>query len=115
MDKKIAEYITACPPEKQARLKELYRIIKKQLPVETEERIAWGMPSFYLKGYVVHFSAQKHHIGFHVGREAIEQFRNELKTLPACKGSIRLSDGLPLPKELIERIVKYCVEKNSQT
>ena len=114
MDKKIAEYIKACPPEKQEKLKELYLIIKKKMPAGTEERIAWGMPSFYRNGYIIHFSCQKHHIGLHVGREALIQFKDELGTLPTSKGSIRLTDDLPLPKELIERIVRYCVKEDSQ-
>ena len=114
MDNKVKEYIEACLPEKQSRLKELYKTIDGQLPSETEVRIAWGMPSFYLNGYIVHFSSQKKHIGFHVGTAAIEHFKDELSEIPKSKGTIRLMDDKALPLELIEKVVEFCLKENLQ-
>ena len=50
----IKEYIETFPKEVQLKLYEIYNIIKEVLPKETEEKISWSMPTFYLKENLVH-------------------------------------------------------------
>ena len=110
--KTIDEYISTCPVELQDRLKELRELIEKNAPNATE-RISWSMPTFYQNGYLVHFFLHKHHIGLYPGAEAIEHFKERLSGYKTSKGAIQLPLNKPLPKYLIEEIVKYKVNKNS--
>jgi uncharacterized protein YdhG (YjbR/CyaY superfamily) len=109
--KNIDEYISTCPVELQDRLKELREIIKKSAPNATE-KISWSMPTFYQNRNLIHFLLHKHHIGLYPGAEAVEYFKEDLANYKTSKGAIQLSLDKPLPKILIEKIVKFNVSKN---
>ncbi len=63
----IDEYIANCPKEVQKKLKDLRKTIRASVPNATE-KISYQMPTFYLKGNLVHFAALKNHSGFIPGR-----------------------------------------------
>mgnify|MGYP000932167405 CR=1 FL=1 len=73
------------------------------------------MPTFYLKGNLIHFAAHNKHIGLYPGAEAIEYFIKDLQTYKTSKGAIQISMNQPLPKELITKIAKFNVERNRKT
>lgn len=73
------------------------------------------MPTFYLKGNLIHFAAHKKHIGLYPGAEAIEYFTKDLQTYKTSKGAIQISLNQPLPKELITKIAKFNIERNRKT
>jgi uncharacterized protein YdhG (YjbR/CyaY superfamily) len=110
--KSIDEYISTCPVEWQDRLKELRELIKKHAP-NASEKISWSMPTFYQNGNLIHFFLHKHHIGLYPGVEAIEHFKEKLVDYKTSKGAIQLPNNKPLPKDLIEEIVKYKVENGT--
>ena len=70
------------------------------------------MPTFALKGNLVHFAAHKNHIGFYPTPSGIEAFKQELSLYEGAKGSIRFPIEEPLPLELISEIVKFRVAEN---
>ena len=74
----IDEYISDFPANTQTILTELRQTIQKAAP-EATEKISWGMPTFYLKGNLIHFAAHKKHIGLYPGAEAIEYFTKDLQ------------------------------------
>ena len=57
----IEEYINDAEQDQQPMLKEIYQLIKEMLPVETTEKLSYGMPTFYLTENLVHFGAMKKH------------------------------------------------------
>jgi len=59
----IDAYIAIFPEEVQKLLQELRAVIKTSAP-GAEETIKYRMPTFTLKGNLVHFAAFKKHIGF---------------------------------------------------
>jgi len=74
----IDDYIGTFPEEIQKMLEELRATIKIAAP-EAEEKIAYHMPTFALKGNLVLFAAYKKHIGFFGTSYAIlEALKNEL-------------------------------------
>lgn len=107
----IDEYIAAFPKETQKILEELRVTIKAAAP-EAKEKISYQMPTFALKGNLVHFAAYKNHIGFYPTPSGIQAFKNELSRYEGAKGSVRFPIGEPLPLELISRIVKFRVAEN---
>lgn len=107
----IGAYISSCPEVIQPMLKELRMAISEEAPGALE-KLSYKMPTFYLKGNLVHFALQSKHIGFYPAPSGIEAFRNELKDYKTSKGAIQFPLDKPLPIELIRRIVRFRVEEN---
>jgi uncharacterized protein YdhG (YjbR/CyaY superfamily) len=107
----IDDYIASFPAETREILGQLRDTIKKSAPGATQT-INYGMPTFKLKGNLVHFAAFKNHIGLYPAPSAIEAFKKELSIYEGAKGSVRFPIDKPLPLELIGRIVKFRVEEN---
>lgn len=107
----IDEYIATFPPAIQLLLEELRTTIKAAAP-DAEEIISYQMPTFYLKGNLVHFAAYKNHIGFYPAPRGIEAFQDELSKYKGAKGSVQFPIGDPLPLDLIRRIVQFRVADN---
>jgi uncharacterized protein YdhG (YjbR/CyaY superfamily) len=107
----IDEYIATFPKETQKILEELRATIKAAAP-DAEEKISYQMPTFTLKGNLVHFAAWKNHIGFYPTPSGTQEFKDELLIYEGAKGSIRFPIEKPLPLDLITRIVKFRVAEN---
>ena len=107
----IDEYIATFPAETQKILQALRATIKAAAP-DADEKISYQMPTFALKGNLVHFAAHKNHIGFYPTPSGIEAFKQELSLYEGAKGSIRFPIEQPLPLELISKIVKFRVAEN---
>jgi len=107
----IDEYIATFPEETQKILQNLRAAIKASAP-DAQEKISYQMPTFALKGNLVHFAAYKNHIGFYPTPSGIEAFKQELSLYEGAKGSVQFPIDEPLPLELIGRIVKFRVAEN---
>jgi Uncharacterized conserved protein len=108
----ITEYINERPLESQTKLKEMYQIIKEVVTPETTEKISWAMPTFYLYGNLVHFAYAKNHVGFYPGENGVANFLDRLTEYKTSKGAIQFSYTKPLPKNLIQDIVKFRIKEN---
>ncbi|HNG88670.1 MAG TPA: DUF1801 domain-containing protein, partial [Saprospiraceae bacterium] len=78
---------------------------------EATERISYGIPTFYLKGPLVHFAAFSRHIGFYATPAGHEAFAADLSRYKQGKGSVQFPFDQPLPLDLIERMVRYRVSQ----
>ena len=107
----IDDYIATFPEEKQIILEELRETIKA-CALDAEEKISYQMPTFFLKGNLVHFAAFKNHIGFYPTPGAIQAFKQELSIYASAKGSVQFPIEKPLPLDLISKIVKFRVAEN---
>ncbi len=107
----IDEYIATFPTEMQKILKELRTVIKAAAP-KAEEKISYQMPTFALKGNLVHFAVHKNHIGFYPTPSGIQAFERELSVYESSKGAVQFPIDKPLPLKLIARIVKFRVTEN---
>lgn len=109
--KNIDEYIDRFPPEVQVILQKIRLTIRKAAP-GAEEAIKYQMPTFVLKGNLVHFAAWKKHIGFYPTSTATMQFKDELSRYEGAKGSVQFPLDRPIPYTLISKIVKFRVNEN---
>lgn len=107
----IDEYISQFPEDVQIILQQIRTAIKEAAPDATE-KISYQMPTFYLKGNLVHFAAFKSHIGFYPIPSAIEEFKEELSLYKSGKGSVQFPLDKPMPFDLIRRIVLFRVKEN---
>jgi uncharacterized protein YdhG (YjbR/CyaY superfamily) len=109
----IDTYIAQFPADIQKKLKDLRAIIHAAAPDATE-KISYQMPTFFLKGNLVHFAAFKNHIGFFPTPSGITTFEKELAVYRTSKGTMQIPLDQPLPADLITRIVKYRMAENLQ-
>ena len=108
--KNIDEYIAGFPNDVQEILERIRMTIRKAAP-DAEETISYQMPTFALKGNLVHFAAYKNHIGLYPAPTGIEEFKKELSVYEGGKGSVRFPLDNPIPFDLISRIVKFRVKE----
>lgn len=104
--KDIDSYIADYPASTQKLLMQLRTTIKKLVP-KAEEKIVYGIPTFYLNGNLLHFGGTKNHIGFYPTPSAIIAFKNELKDYVTSKGTVQFPLDKPLPLKLITQMVKF--------
>jgi len=109
--KSIDEYIAGFPEDVQAILEKVRTTIREAAP-GAEETIKYRLPTFTLRGNLVHFGAFKKHIGFYPTPTGTDKFRNELSVYEGAKGSIRFPLDKPIPYGLISEIVKFRVKEN---
>ena len=107
----IDEYIATFPKVTQNILQEARATIQAAAP-DAEEKISYQMPTFFLKGNLVHFAAYANHIGFYPTPSGIEAFKGELSIYEGAKGSVQFPIDQPLPLKLITKIVKFRVTEN---
>lgn len=105
----IDEYISRFEPDRQKVMQQVRKAIRKAAP-KAEERISWGMPTFWQKHNVVHFAMNKNHLGFYPGGEAIPHFADRLADYKTSKGGIQFPLTKPMPLELIADITRWQVK-----
>ena len=108
----IDAYIATFPPEVQARLQAVRGAIRALAP-GAEERISYGIPTFWQGRNLIHYAAFARHIGLYPGAAAIEVFGDELAPYRHARGSIQFPLQEPLPLALIQRIAAWCVDNNN--
>jgi uncharacterized protein YdhG (YjbR/CyaY superfamily) len=107
----IDEYIAGFPEDVQEILERIRQTIRHAAP-EAEETINYQLPTFTLKGNLVHFGAFQKHIGFYPTPTGMEKFENELFIYEGAKGSVKFPLDKPIPYDLISKIVKFRVQEN---
>lgn len=106
----IDAYIAVYPAEVQGKLQKMREVIQAATP-EATEAISYGMPTYKLKGNLVHFAAYAHHIGFYPTPSAIEAFSSELARYKTSKGAVQFPLDQPIFYDLVKRMTKYRVEE----
>lgn len=109
----IDDYIAGQPPEVRARLSAMRATIRQHAPA-AEERISYAIPTFYLRGNLVHFAAFDRHVGFYPGPSGIAAFQEALARYKSAKGSVQFPHSEPLPLELVAKIVQFRVAEQSR-
>lgn len=107
----IRDYIKNEPVAVQKVLKQMHALARKAAP-KASDKLAWGMPTLYQEGNLIHFAAFKNHMSIFPGPDAIVHFKKDLSGLVTSKGTIQIPYGQKLPAGLVTKIVKFCVKRN---
>ena len=106
----IDEYIARFSPPQSDIMQSLRETIRKAAP-EAIEKICWDMPTFYQNGNLLHFAANKKHLGLYAGYvAALEPFQEQIAAYETTKGSIHLPWDKPIPFELVAEITRFRVK-----
>lgn len=102
----IDEYLARVPAESRAALEKLRRTISSIVP-EALETISYEIPTFKLNGrMLVSFAAFSEHCSFFPGAGPIEVHRDDLKSFPTSKGTIRFTPDRPLSAAMVKKLVR---------
>jgi uncharacterized protein YdhG (YjbR/CyaY superfamily) len=99
------------PKNVQDILEKMRKIIKESAPA-AEETISYQIPTYKLKGNLVHFAAYKKRIGFYPTPSGIKAFKEDLSEYEVSKGGVKFPLDKPIPFDLVSKIVKYRVKEN---
>ncbi len=107
----IDQYLAGLPDDVRARLQEVRRVVHQVVP-DAGETISYAMPTFTLDGRpLLHVAAWKRHLGLY----PLPPLDPELTALVApwrgAKDAMRLPYALPLPRDLVARVVGVLVEQ----
>ena len=105
----IDAYIANQPSNLQPLLLNVRSAISRVLPDATE-KISYQMPTFWRGRNLIHFAAQKNHLGLYPGAEAVVHFAPRLTGYKTSKGAIQFqykSFG-DEQIELITEIAAWC-------
>ena len=107
----VEDYIAAQDEDIRSQLQSVRQVLISSLP-GTMEKISWSMPTYWKDQNIIHFAAQKKHIGLYPGPEAVEFFAGKLDQagIKYSKGSIRIPYSDELPLKLIAEIADWCVK-----
>jgi uncharacterized protein YdhG (YjbR/CyaY superfamily) len=112
--KTVDDYLASVPPSARDTLAKIRAVIKTTAP-EANEKISWGMPTFYHQGGLVGFAAFKNHCSmFVMSGTFLGQFRKELGRYETTKGTIHFPHDKPLPSTLVRKIVRARLAENAQ-
>lgn len=110
----IDEYIEGFPPDVQKILQKIRLTIRKEAP-DAEEAIKYQIPAFVLHGNLIFFAGFKNHVSVYPAPRGDEKFKKELSAYEGGKGTVRFPLDKPVPFDLIRRIVKLRIAKNSES
>ncbi|MBX4201589.1 DUF1801 domain-containing protein [Candidatus Saccharibacteria bacterium] len=109
----VDDYIAAQPVNLRI-LAEQMRLTIHQAAPDAKEKISYGIPTFTLRGNLVHFAVYKTHVGFYPGAEPIKKFASEITGFKTSKGTIQFPLDKPLPLALVTKITKFRAQENAK-
>ena len=102
----IDAYLAALPDDVRSSLERVRSIIRETAP-DCTERVSYQIPIFRLRKDLGGISAQKNHCSLHTMSPALTKaMAQELKGMKVSGATIHFSPEKPLPKDLIQRIVR---------
>ncbi len=106
----IDDYIASFAPEIQSILERIRLTIREAAP-EAQEKISYQMPTFALRGNLVHFAAFKKHVGLYPPVLGDKKLKAEIAPYRGEKGNLKFPLDEAIPYALISRIVKFRVKE----
>ncbi|WP_333663345.1 DUF1801 domain-containing protein [Chishuiella changwenlii] len=105
----IDEYIAGFDGDKKTLLQNIRQLIKDFVP-EAKETINYNMPTYRLNGNLIHFAMFKNHLGLYPGPDTINHLKEDLINFKTTKGAIQIPLDIPLPKDLIQKILLHKID-----
>jgi predicted N-acetyltransferase YhbS/uncharacterized protein YdhG (YjbR/CyaY superfamily) len=107
----VDEYIDTQPVMIQQLLRNIRGAIRTAAP-DAVEKISYQMPTYWQGKNLIHFAAQKRHLGIYPGAEAMEHFMPRLAKYKTSKGAIQFpyKDFGNEQLSLIAEIAAWCFD-----
>lgn len=103
----VDSYISQFDGKVRTRLEAMRMAIRRTCP-DAVESMSYGMPAYKLAGKpLVYFAAFPNHIGFYATPNGHAAFKTEFAPYKQGKGSVQFPHDMPLPLELVRRVVAF--------
>lgn len=106
-------YFSGFPADVRNRLELIAQWVQQEAP-EARPTLKYQMPGYEYKGYLLHFSAYKQHIGLYAIPNKHPDFVEKLKAYKTGSGSMQILHSQELPEALIREMIRFNLHKNSQ-
>jgi uncharacterized protein YdhG (YjbR/CyaY superfamily) len=108
----VNAYLAQFPPKVRASLNALRKTIRSVAP-EAEEKLSYGIVTFWWNGGLVGCGATKTHCALYVMSTHVpRQFAAELDGRLSGKSTVRFTPEKPLPVALVKKLVKARMTEN---
>ena len=105
----VERYFAKVPADRRAALARVRSIVAATVPSATEG-ISYGMPAFLLRGHpLVGYADWKGHCALYGMSAGLDRFAPRLEGFSTSKGTIRFMPDTPIPRDLIEDLVRFRV------
>ena len=102
----IDEYLSVLSGYERNELQRIRNIIKSIIP-DINERISYKICVFSVKKDLVGFASQKNHLSFYtMSPQLIKKMTDDIHGLKLYRATIHFTPQDPLPKQLIQKIIK---------
>jgi len=101
----VDEYIAAFPPNVQAVLQQVRRVVLEAAP-RAQEAVSYRMPALRQHGMLVYYAAFRNHIGFYPPIRGDARLQRAAARYAGDKGNLRFPLDQPIPFDLIRRLTK---------
>jgi uncharacterized protein YdhG (YjbR/CyaY superfamily) len=108
----ITSYLKELDEPKRATLQKLREAILDVIP-EAEQGLSYHIPAFRLRGKVVAgFAAFQNHLSYlPFSGSVLPALKEDLDAYSKSKGALRFAIDEPLPKELVEKLIKVRISQ----
>lgn len=108
----VDEYLAGLDEAPRAQLERVRRIVRHVAP-DVEEARSYGMPAFMYRGRpVLGFTARRNHLSVHpFSPNVVEAVKDKLTGYDISKGTVRFTQELPIPEEVLEQMVNARLEE----
>ena len=107
----VDAYLADLPDDVRDELERVRAIVRETVPACTE-RVSYGIPIFRLRRDLVGMSAAKNHCSLHTMSPPLAKaMAVELKGFQVSGATIHFGPENPLPRDLVERIVRRRLEE----
>jgi len=89
-------------------LEQVRAVIASAAPL-AEERMSYGMPSFWQGATLIWYAATARHLGIYPTAAGVAEFADRLGEYDTSKGTIRIPWSRPIPYDLIGEITSFRV------
>lgn len=106
----VDAYIAQYPEAVRVILESVRNVIREAAP-QAQERIAYGIPTYFNGENIIHFGAAKQHIGLYPSSSGVTAFADRLTDYHTSRGAIQFSFNKPIPYALIREITLFRVQE----
>jgi len=102
----VEDYLSALPARQRAVLERVRATIAAAVP-SADEKMSYGMPSFWQGTTLMWYSATRRHLGIYPTASGVAAFADRLRAYDTSKGTIRIPWEVPTPYGLIGEIAAF--------
>lgn len=109
----VDAYIKGLGPKARRAIQQIRKLVRELAPKATET-LGYGVPTFKMKGNLIHYAAFMEHFGLYPPVRDDAKLVEDLKPYAGPKGNLKFPLDEKLPISLIKRVIKYHIKREAE-